>query len=947
MPGLDFSGSPPPLHSNDRYLFKAHKQLPRNRDPKQSALRFGQSISLYDPGQKNTEGDSLANKREVRTEERRTRPVSLQVRSKPSLPPTPPSAPQDIATQNSTDRVVSPGTPLAQHQEDGTTTPTNQRSPPTPDHTPPKKVLSSARLGPTRAFTDATVSSRAESFKTAKEEQSSTEDLTRGYDSSASHPAMQRWLDAALPDHAANVIQTIGLAESDVDDITPTETTSRKQTPIAGQNDKAFTSFDGDWGNGRSDNETTAVATETGSPAKDNSDDTIGNLHVASPKTPQKEHTVTESYLDSGSTGIRSSRRSRRSQRSETQRRSGSRSLSPLAKFGREIGWTPRLEDLGLNDRVRSWRNSGVSSTSTTVEAMVVETASPRNRRLRHVEKTASLRAASSPVPQSSVESFDVSSPRPARRLSHKAGHLSNANRWSLSPNVASSPKSSSPTGLSSDSINIPKRSKTTIKYSTSHGRQYLRSQPPQSKFAEARPTTAPSGGIVDAEDNLGKRRTMSDSLTPPKASVELKSHRPLSPILHKSSEMASPPRNEGQQRPSTLQSAASFDREAADGVMTPFQARLHSDEPDASPSNRTNGSIDVEWSYMRHSSPLGPHISPPSVLSSSPGAIEISEATAVSIIPHNNRALLVVDQPAETLNPVNAVDEPQRTEVKFQGPVDIFVRPQIPLGQGTAVTPPSHETPFLNISSPTTPSHNNTLESIDSPLRNPRPPPEPPVFKIIPPTPNATTPVEEEDRQLGGKPSLIDSKSSVIRRFSSLKRSFSAKRHSDGLTSPFTFSRSLSLKDSRIGPRDDDPDARLHPLWRPRGFWDDYSDSDSDGYYDEEDIIVRNSLGMPQRRMIFDGPVSIVRRISLPRKFTRKRVVRKSSAGSLRRNGNGKMNANSGQGKSSHMSGLRDFQEKLQRLKAKRNEERKERTRDEIRKSIGGRRLEGDSRYI
>lgn len=62
--------------------------------------------------------------------------------------------------------------------------------------------------------------------------------------------------------------------------------------------------------------------------------------------------------------------------------------------------------------------------------------------------------------------------------------------------------------------------------------------------------------------------------------------------------------------------------------------------------------------------------------------------------------------------------------------------------------------------------------------------------------------------------------------------------------------------------------DSNLHPFWRPRGFWDDIPGSPEKGRSARQSLngpndllVVNNSLGLPQQRMIFDGPPSLARR--------------------------------------------------------------------------------------
>lgn len=65
------------------------------------------------------------------------------------------------------------------------------------------------------------------------------------------------------------------------------------------------------------------------------------------------------------------------------------------------------------------------------------------------------------------------------------------------------------------------------------------------------------------------------------------------------------------------------------------------------------------------------------------------------------------------------------------------------------------------------------------------------------------------------------------------------------------------------------DIDSRLYPFWRPRPFWEGISGSPEkersptreDLARRDESLIVKNSLGMPHRRIIFDGPPALARR--------------------------------------------------------------------------------------
>lgn len=228
---------------------------------------------------------------------------------------------------------------------------------------------------------------------------------------------------------------------------------------------------------------------------------------------------------------------------------------------------------------------------------------------------------------------------------------------------------------------------------------------------------------------------------------------------------------------------------------------------------------------------------------------IEVSEATAVSIYPHNNNSLLVVQQVARaSLQPQEnqlaangmryATPDVEEIEEPATPPfVDAVERSDTGLQKPTFTIEPS--TPPMQIDLPAFEG------AVDSPLKNPRKPPEPPVIKFIPPTP-----AEELERQLvaavPGPPKRSDSHPQ--RRLSLKQR---ARRYSDNLISPFLArassmrgrSASVSHRDHGHGhglgqpqiPSVNDEDGSLHPFWRPRGFWDGFEDSDSES---ETDVL-------------------------------------------------------------------------------------------------------------
>ncbi|KAK7722630.1 hypothetical protein SLS64_001167 [Diaporthe eres] len=177
--------------------------------------------------------------------------------------------------------------------------------------------------------------------------------------------------------------------------------------------------------------------------------------------------------------------------------------------------------------------------------------------------------------------------------------------------------------------------------------------------------------------------------------------------------------------------------------------------------------------------------------------------------------------------------------------------RPGRPTITTTEVDGVSMDEPMTPLAQPTF-----TLDSVDSPLRNPREPPEPPAIKFIPATPSGLTPAEEKTRMLGNFYDELDEK--PMRAPSLVRRALSKRRHSYASygpspsrdTRPGFLARTLSLsKNIRRGTMDEPEvdqsygeslsheqpmdETRLHPDWRPSYYSSHYAD---DGVYDMED---------------------------------------------------------------------------------------------------------------
>ncbi|KAF1930534.1 uncharacterized protein M421DRAFT_58302 [Didymella exigua CBS 183.55] len=234
----------------------------------------------------------------------------------------------------------------------------------------------------------------------------------------------------------------------------------------------------------------------------------------------------------------------------------------------------------------------------------------------------------------------------------------------------------------------------------------------------------------------------------------------------------------------------------------------------------------------------------------------EVSEATAVSIFPHNNNSLVVVQQPSR-VNSMVPEHKQSTDEAYFDSQDGVQFRqevirtptpPFVDAMEGAQESPQVFHTPQQPTLTfePSTPPMQIDLpqpDGVDSPLQNPRSAPEPPKIMFIPPTP-----AEELERTLEvgppGPPKRSDSHPQ--RRLSLVQR---ARRYSDNFISPFltrassnrgrhyseSHARSQSSHRNPEVPTVNDEDGTLHPFWRPRGFWDGFEDSDSD---DEDNVL-------------------------------------------------------------------------------------------------------------
>ncbi|KAJ5888362.1 hypothetical protein N7495_008403 [Penicillium taxi] len=527
-----------------------------------------------------------------------------------------------------------------------------------------------------------------------------------------------------------------------------------------------------------------------------------------------------------------------------------------LEHFRKDIGW-PSDNSPVHGEKPVSRRHSVISSTST-IEAMIIDSPKRAQRLLRHTEKRSSLRSVSSPMTGSEPTST-TSNPDYQRRLTHKAGRISEQDRRSISSDVAFAAETAAnathPLVDVIPVVVIPER-RSSLK-GVPDSNEPSRSG---SKRSSRRP---PDTSIVPRH----RIRTVSESISaPPKGRESMESSRgrastgPAIPT-RSSSLSARTSRNNSRATSLTSESLRSHTL-AMDMQMQKLhdQQRVSPLRIDAVRANKPHGHGLLGPpnlpALINHDGGNGSNLRPPSfpqcsIPSSSPGLIEIREATAVSLTTHNNRSLLLVDQGM----PVTET----RTLQAF------FVEPEI------------SDRP-VNAHTPDNPIQCATVPVVESPLKNPRPPPNPLVSQ----------PLSQFSMETVSAAASKDNLGFPARRWSSIRRPWAARTRSDSFQS---VAKSLSVKSARNRTAGMEMDSRLYPFWRPRGFWEDVpngspkkSDSSRQSLNSPGDSTdVSNRLVLPQSQLVFDGLPSVARHNSpIQRGFYGRRYYNAASKNSL-----------------------------------------------------------------
>ena len=937
MPGKELSDAVPAESTSPFALLKSHKAFPRRPAPLFRSAASGKTSLLQ---RHESEQTSLAKSAEI--ESWIPEPDVIHLTLSHSLPLTPPeNSPEEEGTSWIDGPLPDDNKVTTRSISSGINTPVIQRSPPTPETTPPRANQLLPALLPSAHEQTQSIGTRTDSFETAREDVSSDEDR-RQIDSPSMQPSRRKWSRQNGHSRLRDIGLGLGL-ESDGDDSARLEV-----TPKPSPRENNFVTFEGSWGLARDDLVTDSDLDNAVLIPRTISQRRLPKAPIVSTQPPTRRWSTTEgSALSTKPFSLR--------QRLE-QRRQSPTSIS-TEKFAEEINWPLQgNEDDELSATVKEVDNRRISQMSgtSTVEAIVIDTPPPKRKQtLRHTGKIVSLDYPGNESRRSSIVYKQDTTHR--RQLRH-TGSPEQVKRGSIASDVSlgGTPSRPKTRQKSIPVIVIPER-KSSIKSSAPGSRRLSRVTSLTSRQQTSRPTTAPDENVGYFDVPRRERRTVSVNLpSAPASKSKEKPVKEIPPIIGPEPVAISANTSRKVSRAASTVSASGMSFSGLQEIVTNTQpATPHVDLQDPLSQNAQSASFDkstmAEWSALRPRSTQVTPFSLRSAHSSTPGTLEVNEATAISIYPHTNKSILVVQQlpPHDSQPPEHSAIVASNASFAIPGP------------HAPAVI---HQARVRNV--------------INSPLKNPRDPPQPPDFKVIPPTPVPNISPSKDDERLPRQPAGKSAINRLSHPITMVKRALSARRHSETFVSPFT--RGLSRRTTVIQRRSSfdpdsaiDPDNKLHPFWRPRGFWDDLSDSDSDSEFGNSGYLVGNSLGMPaahtSTKITAQQPprrsASLTQRLSHSMRFQHGSISRRHSTSADSRRIYQKTTYGSNHeanrsyefiqphpdsalgrhqttmprlGYQVHFVGLKGLAEKMEKRKERRGEERRERVREKLRESIG-----------
>ena len=807
MPGRELGGSTEASESPVLGSFKAHKVLPR-RNLNLHEVRNGHTTTRARSPRRG--GDSAAYTTSERIKSWIPEPTSIRVIPSVGPPLTPPLNFRDnfknwIDDTASKSRISSANT-------NGNVEPSSliQNSPPTPDNTPPKVNAKTPVHGSIISSHDIS-DSRSQSFRTAHENISS-DDHGWALDPPSFYSSRQRWIENTGTERQGNIGLGLGL-ESEDDEPTP-----RRVTPEPKKNTEDFVAFDGVWGGSTPSRINDQLQQHARKGRKE-----VTPLVDAdeSQRSPIEQNSIPHNgdFVSGRSLSLHN--------KAELDKQDSSRAsmVEPTEPNDRPL--SDHLKDLDTEFREASEKRfSQTSTNSTVVAAMVYDSPPQRRQTLRHTGRILDPNT-SDPAKRSSRGSVD-STHHSLRRGSRKTHGPNEALRQSFvagKQRVEEQSDRSGPIPL----IVVPDR-RSSLNSSSASSKRLSKTFSSTSRVQSSRPTTAPEEAASYFDmPRRDHRRTVS---------VVIQQARPLDrdetvtkEMTPSSTAQASPPSVPTNSALSRTTSGASGDMRTHHVSPTPpAQQSLSPPDVGTQPVHEpiSDPTITGDWSGFRPRSTMVTPFSLRSAHSSTPGTLEVNEATALSIHPHTNKSILVIQE-------IASKDEsrPREQSAIIAGNASIAIP--------GALTPIIYQEPLAR-------------QLTESPLQNPREPPQPPEFiKVIPPTPANVPQPTEDTRKVGsdGRGNRISAP------LTSIRRAFSARRYSE--TFRGSLARSLSSKHGGGGRRfsyveNEEKESRLHPSWRPRRrFNGEEYDSDSESEFGNDGALTpERSLdqGRPTRTM-------------------------------------------------------------------------------------------------
>ncbi|KFZ15434.1 hypothetical protein V502_05598 [Pseudogymnoascus sp. VKM F-4520 (FW-2644)] len=797
----------------------------------------------------------------------------------PDLPPTPPAH-----SRNPSDETQTPAVPFRANgtATDSSTpnTPPNVHSPPTPDFTPPRNPRRASLMRP--PLSERNSSSRAESFRTAPENQSS-EEIRSVFTSGAVAPMDPEPLYVGL-----------GL-DLDID-------RRRTPTPVLRQKfsfeDDEFRRFDGEWNvTDRVDHEdrnrqdkdlmrnVTVRRRTARKPYRFDESPVMQEVRVDRPVAPTNATIHLQEFgLGNGATDLVRDISSADTLRGNDVKRQ----LWPESAKGAE---SPPAPD------VRRFSSMSGKSNATTIGAVVVVNSPPVQRRtLRHTKKQYGLRDITPPglpTAPAVTNGLPNGASEVAKRIIHKSNGSSRPNHNSINSTATTTASTKSRRRILSEGaipvVVVPER-RSSVKTAQAPSLRSASSRHSRKSVSlQSAPLSQSAGsnipGTIEQPQPTIRQRRMSDSAT-----SRVQSERTVDgpPVIPQRRSSLSAPTSRNTSRSGSLTAESLRAHNAIQAVEAAKLAALAPIPPavppkDGAPLGNTL-TVDTNGDPF-FGQRLSAQVTPFSQSSHDTHgtALEISEALAINLYPHQNRSVLMVEQ-----GPVLPRSAPKGRPIHLRT---------------TSLPLPTEPDPM------TPPQRAHPLEmEADSPLRNPRDPPQPPLIKFIPPTPAAVSP-DDDSKQLGHDfpPTETNTISAVPpeRRPSLLQRALSAHRRegmsiSTILPRRFSLGRqpqnSIDTASPHTYPTVSDQPAdtsRLHPFWRPARFWDDldsdeeYSDDDwDDPNYYPPSAAAHPGLSAPKRSLssVLKRTFSIMPARDREIGFgAPRRTIRRSGSGNLR----------------------------------------------------------------